>query len=283
MLATETIGAAQRGGSVVSHLRIADQVLYSPLVPYGRADYIVGFEPIELMRQIRRLSQDGEYILNAHPVPTVGCNMGLDRYPTLAEIVDALDQRQVRGHVIQATEAASEIGDPLLMNMVMIGALCAVSPFFALDRIKELVAEGSHKAPVEANLAALDAGRIWSAGLHGHNRRLAGNDLRAGLVGDRGPQGHDLFVLAHGDHYGRRREGFADPYGLDESERLAQVDWAAQLGPDDGRDQAGAQHAVDNAPAKACLSCHLFVEMKRIRVQGNAGKVGHILQGNGLA
>lgn len=158
VLATETIGAAQRGGSVVSHLRIADQVLYSPLVPYGRADYIVGFEPIELMRQIRRLSQDGEYILNAHPVPTVGCNMGLDRYPTLAEIVDALDQRQVRGHVIQATEAASEIGDPLLMNMVMIGALCAVSPFFALDEIKELVAEGSHKAPVEANLAALDAG-----------------------------------------------------------------------------------------------------------------------------
>lgn len=158
VLATETIGAAQRGGSVVSHLRIADQVLYSPLVPDSQADYIVGFEPIELVRHIRKLNPDGQYILNAHPVLTVGCNMGLDRYPALSEIFDALNRMNVRGHVIHATEAASEIGDPLLMNMVMIGALCTVSPFFDLDEIKALVMEGSRKALIEANLEALDAG-----------------------------------------------------------------------------------------------------------------------------
>jgi indolepyruvate ferredoxin oxidoreductase beta subunit len=158
VLATETIGAAQRGGSVVSHLRIADGVLYSPLVPDGQADYLVGFEPIELLRHIRKLSPGGQYILNMHPVLTVGCTMGLDHYPTPSEILGALAQMNLKGHVLHATEAADEIGDPLLMNMVMVGALCAVSPFFGLEEIKALVKEESRPALVEANLEALDTG-----------------------------------------------------------------------------------------------------------------------------
>jgi Pyruvate/2-oxoacid:ferredoxin oxidoreductase gamma subunit len=84
--------------------------------------------------------------------------MGLDHYPTPSEISDALDKMNVRGHVIHATEAADGIGDPLLMNMVMIGALCAVSEFFGLDEIKALVAAESRKALVGENLEALDAG-----------------------------------------------------------------------------------------------------------------------------
>lgn len=158
VLATETIGAAQRGGSVVSHLRVADQVLYSPLIPDGEVDYLVGFEPIELLRHVRKLRQSGQFILNARPVLTVGCTMGLDHYPSPSEITDALNQMNLRGHIIHATEAADEIGDSLLMNMVMVGALCAVSEFFGLDEIKALVAEESRKALVEENLEALDAG-----------------------------------------------------------------------------------------------------------------------------
>jgi indolepyruvate ferredoxin oxidoreductase beta subunit len=158
VLATETIGAAQRGGSVVSHLRVSDGMLYSPLIPDGQADYLVGFEPIELLRHIRKLSPDGRYILNMHPVLTVDCNMGLDHYPTPSEIVDALTRLNLQGHVFNATEAADEIGDPLLMNMVMIGALCAVCPFFGQDEIKALVAEESRETLVEANLAAIDVG-----------------------------------------------------------------------------------------------------------------------------
>ncbi len=158
VLATETIGAAQRGGSVVSHLRVADQMLYSPLVPDGQADYLVGFEPIELLRHLRKLRSGGQYILNMHPVLTVGCTMGMDHYPTPDEILGALGQLNLRGYVLRATEAADEIGDPLLMNMVMVGALCAVSPFFGLDEIKALVKEESRQALVEANLEALETG-----------------------------------------------------------------------------------------------------------------------------
>jgi len=96
--------------------------------------------------------------MNSHPVLTIGCTMGMDRYPTLSEITGALDEQQLRGYAIDATEAAYELGSPLLMNMVMIGALCAVSEFFTLDDIKALVAEGSRQALVDANLEALDAG-----------------------------------------------------------------------------------------------------------------------------
>src|SRR4030042_800801 len=158
VLATETIGAAQRGGSVVSHVRIAEHALYSPLIPDGQVDCLVGFEPVELLRQIRKLKAGGQYIMNTHPVLTVGCTMGLDQYPTMSEIFGALNEINVRGHVIQATDAADKIGDPLLMNMVMLGALCAVSEFFKLDEIKAIVAEESRRAMVESNLDALDAG-----------------------------------------------------------------------------------------------------------------------------
>ena len=158
VMATETIGAAQRGGSVVSHLRIADQPLHSPLVPDGQADFLVGFEPVELLRHIRKLRPDGQYIMNAYPVQTVGCNMGLDHYPSPAEIHGALQELGLSGFTIRATEAADELGDSLLMNMVMVGALCGVSPFFELAEVKALITEGSRRALIEANLQALDVG-----------------------------------------------------------------------------------------------------------------------------
>lgn len=158
VLATETIGAAQRGGSVVSHLRVSDGLLYSPLIPDGQADYLVGFEPIELLRHIRKLNPAGQYILNTRPVLTVDCNMGLDHYPTSSEILDALERLHLRGYALRATEAADEIGDPVLMNMVMLGALCATSTFFALDDVKSLVAQETRTFLVESNLEALEAG-----------------------------------------------------------------------------------------------------------------------------
>jgi indolepyruvate ferredoxin oxidoreductase, beta subunit len=160
VLSTETIGAAQRGGSVVSHLRISDEKVFSPLIPDGQADCLVGFEPIELLRNIQKLHPNGIYILNTYPIYTVDCNMGLDYYPSLAEINDTLNKFKMQGYNIEATEAAGEIGDPLLMNMVMVGALCAVSPFFDLDEIKTIVSQDSRRVFVEPNMKALDIGSI---------------------------------------------------------------------------------------------------------------------------
>ena len=72
---TETKGAAQRGGSVLSHVRIGDGEIFSPLVPVGQADVLLGFEPLEALRYINLLNKEGKFIINTAAVPTILANM----------------------------------------------------------------------------------------------------------------------------------------------------------------------------------------------------------------
>lgn len=66
----ETIGMAQRGGSVTSHIRIGEQA-YSPIIPHGNADVILAFEPAEAVRNLAYLKKDGIVIVNSVPVKPV--------------------------------------------------------------------------------------------------------------------------------------------------------------------------------------------------------------------
>ena len=66
----ETIGMAQRGGPVTSHVRIGDQA-YSPMIPKGKADVIIGFEPAEVLRNIGYLSPDGIAVVNTTAIQPV--------------------------------------------------------------------------------------------------------------------------------------------------------------------------------------------------------------------
>lgn len=158
VLGTETIGAAQRGGSVVSHIRISEGQIYSPFIPRGQADILLGFEPLEMLRHIERLSPQGQYFLNSYRIPTVMCNMGLDRYPSDQEIEKAITSLGVKGHIVPATERAHEIGNAVLANVVMLGALCAVSPFFDYRGMRGVLAEVAPKRALELNLTAFDQG-----------------------------------------------------------------------------------------------------------------------------
>ncbi|HEX78445.1 MAG TPA: indolepyruvate oxidoreductase subunit beta [Dehalococcoidia bacterium] len=163
VLATETIGAAQRGGSVVSHLRISDAEIYSPLIPVGQVDILMGFETIEMLRNINLLSPQGEYLLNKYQIPTVRCNMGLDTYPSDEAIMEALQATGKRGYVIEATEAAWRVGDSVLTNVVMLGALCEISPFFDSDEVKRVLAAEAPRKAVDSNLRAFEAGKALMA------------------------------------------------------------------------------------------------------------------------
>ena len=155
---TETIGAAQRGGSVVSHIRISEGQIYSPLVPKRQADIFVGLEPLEMLRHIERLNPQGHYLLNMYKIPTVMCNMGLDRYPSDEEIKAALERFGARGRIVPATERAYEIGNAILANVVMLGALCALSPFFNYRGMREVLVEMAPERALELNLIAFDEG-----------------------------------------------------------------------------------------------------------------------------
>ncbi|RJR48905.1 MAG: pyruvate ferredoxin oxidoreductase [Desulfobacteraceae bacterium] len=158
VLGTETIGAAQRGGSVVSHMRISDSAIYSPLVPAGSADVLIGMEAIELLRNLRLLGKEGYYILNLFQIPTVYTNLAIDPCLTFQEISEAIKRAGIRGHAIQATLKAAELGNPQMTNVVMLGALCSVEEFFSKEEIRRLVESLSPKKYRSKNLEAFDAG-----------------------------------------------------------------------------------------------------------------------------
>ena len=158
VLGTETIGAAQRGGSVISHMRISDEPIYSPLIPQGRADVLIGMETIELLRHIGLLNKNGYYIMNLFSVPTVYTNLGLDDYPHQEEIIRAVRSVCPRGTEIEATYKAAELGNAQMTNVVILGALAKMDEFFEVDGVRDLVEAISPPEFTKQNMAGFEAG-----------------------------------------------------------------------------------------------------------------------------
>lgn len=151
---TETKGAAQRGGSVLSHVRIADGEIFSPLVPVGQADILLGFEPLEALRYIGLLNKKGQFIINTAPVSTILANMKIDEYPSTEQMINTIKDKGLQGHFLNATKAAKELGNLLLTNVVMLGALTTVTnvlpPDVILAKLLSLVDEKFHKDDIRA-------------------------------------------------------------------------------------------------------------------------------------
>ncbi len=158
VLGAETIGAAQRGGSVVSHIRIADGAIYSPLVSRGQADLLMGMEYVELLRHLRLLNPKGTYLLNAMKILTVQNNMGLDEYPESEDILKTAKKYCSNGHIIEASALAKKLGNIQMTNVVMLGALAKVMPFFGYEEMKWLVAANSPSRFKEANVQGYEEG-----------------------------------------------------------------------------------------------------------------------------
>jgi len=150
---SETFGMSQRGGSVVTHIRIGED-LYSPLTPLHTADMIIGFEPLEAYRNtLKFLKPGGNVILNTR---SIYGSVGKKAYPLYEEMTAVM--RQFGGHVlpVDAIELAVRAGDPIMMNMVMLGAAAFLLPF-NMDTLTGSLREGI-KRNVEANLTAFDYG-----------------------------------------------------------------------------------------------------------------------------
>ncbi|MGD0624128.1 MAG: indolepyruvate oxidoreductase subunit beta [Thermodesulfobacteriota bacterium] len=158
VLGAETIGAAQRGGAVVSHIRISDGTIYSPLISRGQADLLIGMEFVEMLRHMRLLNPKGTYLLNAMKIPTVLNNMGLDEYPATEEILQAAKKYCRNGYVIEASTLAKKLGNIQMTNVVMLGALVKIMDFFDYDKVKLLVQANSPTRFKEANLRGYEEG-----------------------------------------------------------------------------------------------------------------------------
>lgn len=122
----ETYGASQRGGSVMSHVRISSVMQYGPLIPLHEADIIIGFEPIETLRIARDYgNKQTRVIFDPRPNYPLGVLSGEAIYPEIDAIINELAQICGFVQVIEATRLAIAAGSPQAANITLMGALTA--------------------------------------------------------------------------------------------------------------------------------------------------------------
>ncbi|MFH0976146.1 MAG: indolepyruvate oxidoreductase subunit beta [Spirochaetota bacterium] len=158
---SEVHGMAQRGGSVDCHVRFGDKV-YSPLIPFGKADFVVGLELLESMRKLDYLARDGKMIVNRERIDPAPVQLGAMKYP---EDIEAWILKNAAGSMVVDTAGAlKEVGSSRALNIVMLGVL---SRFLDFEygrweaSLKALVKKNS----LEMNIRAFNIGRELAGNL----------------------------------------------------------------------------------------------------------------------
>lgn len=155
---SEVHGMAQRGGSVVSHVRFGEEV-YSPLIPVGKADFLVAMEELEGLRYAYFLKPGSRVVLNMRRVLPPHLNPATP-YPE-----DALERLKAQGFSVDALDAldvAKAAGTPKAENIVLVGALsCSLS--FPTDLWERTIRESVPATFIDANIAAFYKGREAAA------------------------------------------------------------------------------------------------------------------------
>ncbi len=153
----EVHGMSQRGGDVQSNLRLSDKIIYSDLIPIGKADMIIAVEPMESLRYLPMLAPDGWLITNTQTF------VNIPNYPDKDVLMAEIGK--VKHHIaIDADKIAKDMGTLKSANMVVLGA---ASPF--LDLSYELLEKAigmlfgrKGENVVAVNLQAMNAGRDFA-------------------------------------------------------------------------------------------------------------------------
>lgn len=157
----ETIGMAQRGGSVVSHVRIGDHV-FSPLVPKGTADAILGFEPAEAVRCLSYLRPGGTVVVSDRAVAPVSAALTESSYDG-SEMLAYLRGCGNRVVVVDASAVVAAGGSPKVLNTGLLGAAAAAGVLgVCVEEMESVIAEVVPARFVEMNVAALRAGARYT-------------------------------------------------------------------------------------------------------------------------
>ena len=154
VMSAETIGMAQRGGSVFSHLRMGNE-LYSPMIEKGTADLIIGFEPGETVRMLPYLKENGQVVVSTHAIKPVTATLSGSSYdaPLMIEYL----KTQVKNLTLIETEkACQEIGSSKVLNMVLLGAAIRTGVLdFSIQEIEDIMKKTLPEKFHEMNLKAL--------------------------------------------------------------------------------------------------------------------------------
>jgi indolepyruvate ferredoxin oxidoreductase beta subunit len=156
----ESYGMSQRGGSVSSHIRLSRKQLYGPIIPAGCADVIIGFEPVEAARAALEFGSHGvKIIVNPRPVYPVGVLMGMDNYPDTDLLLSKLKDISAQVYLIESTSIASQAGNPVMQNIVMVGALAGFNHLFIpRETFVRIICQVVPEKVLEQNIKAFNMG-----------------------------------------------------------------------------------------------------------------------------
>lgn len=151
---SEVHGMAQRGGSVISHVRFGKKV-YSPIVSEGDADLLIGFEPLETARYIHYLKKDGIVIYNTYRISSITVSIGAEKYPE--DIDEIIKKNAKKVYPLDGTKLAVEAGDKRALNIVLLGASLKYLPLNKNIVLKAIENSVKGKA-LEINKKAFELG-----------------------------------------------------------------------------------------------------------------------------
>lgn len=150
---SEIHGMSQRGGSVSSQVRYGDQV-YSPVIELGGADILVSFELMEALRWLEYLKPDGQVVVNDYRINPMPVISGAAVYAP--DILEQL-QKVAKVTAIDAAGLAASLGNPKVMNIVLLGATVKAMGLEQIDW-ERIIRENVKPAFVDVNIQALHAG-----------------------------------------------------------------------------------------------------------------------------
>jgi indolepyruvate ferredoxin oxidoreductase beta subunit len=156
----ETYGASQRGGSVMSHLRVTGRGGISPIIPKGKAHYIIALEPAEALRVMGEYGNpDVRVLSNTRPIHPVDVITGVFEYPDLDNLKKIIVDHAKETHFIDATDIALRVKTPILANIIMLGAFArwGVVPV-TVEEFETAIAESVPEKHLKKNLEAFQEG-----------------------------------------------------------------------------------------------------------------------------
>ena len=158
----EVHGMAQRGGSIVAHVRVGDNV-QSPLIETGKADVIVGFELLEAARVLPMLKKNGTIIVNTKYI-TPSTSHARSFNLTDEKILKLIKSRTQHLFEVDGVGIASKLGNVLAVNTVLIGALSGIQDNpVSKDSLKKAIAGRLKEKYVELNINAFTIGAKQTA------------------------------------------------------------------------------------------------------------------------
>lgn len=151
---SEVHGMAQRGGSVITHVRFGKKI-YSPLIEEGTSDFVLAFEELEALRYVHYLKKSGRIIVDNREISPMSVLVGQADYPAN---IDRELEKSGKTDFVDATTVAVELGNIRVVNIILLGVLSKYLDF-KRESWEESIRKNIKEKFVELNITAFNKGQ----------------------------------------------------------------------------------------------------------------------------